>query len=234
MAYNYATYVTDLANLLVVPTSDPNFQTVLPNIIDDSEQRIYRELDLLSTIVRDSTTALTANSRNFTFPQHFVVSESINVYTPVSTTTNRYQLVPVTREFLDAVWPNEASTTTPSIPQYYAMITDQTIIVGPPPDAAYTLEVVGTIRPVPLSAANTTTYLTTYLPDLFMAASMVFGAGYQLNFSAAGDNPQQAVSWESHYQSLFASANTEENRKKYASQAWSAKQPAPLATPPRS
>lgn len=233
MALTYSQYVTDLANLLVVPLTDPNYLIVLPNIIDDAEQRVYRELDLLSTIVRDSSGVLVANSRSFTFPQHFVVSESINVYTPVNTVTNRNQLVPVTREFLDAVWPNEASTTTPSVPQYYAMITDQQIIVGPPPDAAYSMEVVGTIRPTPLSASNTTTYLTLYLPDLFMAASMVFAAGYQQNFSAMGDNPQQALSWEAHYQALVKSADIEENRKKYAAQAWSAKQPAPLATPPR-
>lgn len=233
MALTYSQYVTDLANLLVVPPADPNYLIVLPNIIDDAEQRVYRELDLLSTIVRDSTGVLVANSRSFTFPQHFVVSESINVYTPVNTLTNRNQLVPVTREFLDAVWPNEASTTTPSVPQYYAMITDQQIIVGPPPDAAYSMEVIGTVRPTPLSASNTTTYLTLYLPDLFMAASMVFAAGYQQNFSAMGDNPQQALSWEAHYQALVKSADIEENRKKYAAQGWSAKQPAPLATPPR-
>ena len=233
MSYNYASYVTSLANLLVVPPADPNYQIVLPNIIDDAEQRVYRDLDLLSTIVRDSTGALTANSRNFTFPQHFVVSESINVYTPVSTTTSRNQLVPVTREFLDAMWPNEAAATVPSVPQYYAMITDQTIIVGPSPDAAYTMEVVGTVRPTPLSATNTTTYLTLYLPDLFMAASLVFAAGYLQNYGAMVDNPQQAMSWETHYKALFESANVEENRKKYASAAWTPKSPAPLATPPR-
>jgi hypothetical protein len=229
----YSTFITSLANLLVVPPTDPNFLTVLPNIIDDAEQRIYRELDLLSTIVRDSTGTLTANSRNFTFPQHFVVSESINIFTPVDTTTNRYQLVPVTREFLDAIWPDEASASIPSVPQYYAMMTDQTIIVGPPPDASYTIEIVGTIRPAPLSASNTTTYLTNYLPDLFMAASMIFSAAYQQNFSAMGDNPAQGISWDTHYKDLLASANIEENRKKYAAQAWTPKQPAPLATPPR-
>ena len=233
MTLTYSSLVTDLANMLVVPPTDANYLIVLPNVIDDAEQRLYRELDLLSTIVRDSTGVLTANSRNFTFPQHFVVSESINVYTPAGTTVNRNQLVPVTREFLDAVWPNEASASTPSIPQYYAMITDQTIIVGPSPDAAYTMEVVGTVRPAPLSVTNTTTYLTLYLPDLFMTASLVFAAGYLQNYGAMVDNPQQAMSWETHYKALFESANVEENRKKYASAAWTPKSPAPLATPPR-
>ena len=233
MSYNYTQFVQMLANLLVIPPADSNYQAVLPNIIDDSEQRIYRELDLLATIVRNSTAALVPNSRNFTFPQHFVVSESINVYTPVNTTMVRNQLIPVTREYLDAIWGNEAAATTPSIPVYYAMITDQDIIVGPPPDAAYTLEVVGTIRPVPLSVANPTTYLTGYLPDLFLAAALIFGYGYMKDFGAVTDDPQGSLSWNVHYNALLQSANTEETRKKYASQAWTSKQPTPLATPPR-
>lgn len=233
MSLTYSTFVTSLAGMWPISPADTNYVAALPNIIDDAEQRVYRELDLLTTIVRDSTGTLTANSRNFTFPQHFVVSEAVNVYTPVSTTTNRYQLVPTSREFLDAVWPNEAAASTPSVPQYYAMITDQTIIVGPPPDAAYTVEVIGTVRPAPLSASNTTTYLTTYLPDVFLAASLVFSYGYMKDFGAVTDDPNAPGSWEAHYQKLIASANTEENRKKYASQAWTSKNPAPLATPPR-
>jgi hypothetical protein len=234
MAYNYTQFVTAIAELMVVPTTDPDFQTVLPNIIDDGEQRIYRETDLLATIIRDPSGALAANSRNFTFPQHMVVLESLNVFTIVGiTSTGRKQLVQTSREFLDAMWPNETAPSIPSVPTYYAMITDQTIIVGAPPDAAYNLEVVGTIRPTPLSATNPTTYLSLYLPDLFLAACMVFAAGYQQNFSSMSDNPAQSVSWESHYQELLESQNIEELRKKYASQAWTAKQPTPLATPPR-
>ena len=231
---DYNTYVTTLANMLVLPsTTDPNYQQVLPAIISDASQRIRRDLDLLSDIVRDSTGALTANSRNFTFPQHIVVSESLNVFTPSGTTTNRNQLVPVTREFLDAIWPNEASTTTPSVPQYYAMITDQTIIVGPPPDAPYTMEVIGTIIPPDLSPTQTTTWISLYLPDLFLAASLVFGYGYLKDYGAASDDPNAPGSWSNHYDKLLIGANTEENRKKYASQSWTPKSPAPLATPPR-
>ena len=233
MSYTYTSFVTALANMLVVPATQPEFLIAVPSIIDDSEQRSYRDLDLLTTIIRDSSGTLTANSRNFIFPQHFVVSESLNVLTPVGTTTNRNQLVPVSREFLDAMWPNEAAASVPSIPTYYAMITDQSIIVGPPPDAAYGLEVVGTIRPAPLSAINPATYLSLYLPDLFFSAAMALGAAYLKNFGAAADDPKMAVSWESHYQTELSSANIEENRKKYAAQAWSSKQPAPLATPPR-
>lgn len=233
MAYNYTQFVAYLANTLVVSSTQANFQTELPIIIDIAEQRCYRDLQLLDTIVRDSSGTLTANSRDFTFPQHFVGSESMNVFTPFNTRTNRKTLTPTTREFIDHVYGNEAATTSPSVPIYYAMITDQTIIVGPPPDAAYFLEVIGTIRPTPLSAGNPTTYLTQYLPDLFFAAAMSIGAGYLQNFGAQSDNPQMAVSWEGTYTTLLASASKEEEQKRYASQAWSPKPPAPLATPLR-
>ena len=237
MSYTYSTFVTALANTLVLPSNDPNFVTELPSIIDDAEQRCYRELDLLSTVVRDSSLTLTANSRNFTLPVpasgRFVVTNGFNVYTPATTTTNRNQLVATTRDFIDAVWGSDTAPTTPSIPQYYGMITDQTIIVGPPPDANYTMEVIGTIRPLPLSVTNTTTYLTLYLPDLFFSAAMVFSAGYLKNYGAATDDPKMALTWEGHYQTQFSSANTEENRKKYAAQGWTSMQPAPIATPPR-
>ncbi len=232
----YPTYLATIANLMVVPPTDPNFLQIVPAMIADSEQRMYRELQLLNTIVRDTGGNLAANSRNFTLPQTygtFITTTNMNVFSPSGSQTNRNQLVPVTRDWMDAVWPNEAATTSPSLPQYYAMITDQIIIVGPPPDAAYTMEAIGTIRPTPLSASNPSTFLTYVLPDAFIAASMIFASSYQLNFSAASDDPQQAQTWKSHYDALIASANIEENQKKYASQAWTSAAPAPIATPPR-
>lgn len=113
------------------------------------------------------------------------------------------------------------------------MITDQQIIVGPAPDQAYTVEVIGTIRPTPLSATNTTTYLTLYLPDLFVAASMIFMSGYMRDFGSQTDDGQQSVSWDTQYTKLFASANVEEMRKKYSSGAWGSLQPTPIATATR-
>jgi hypothetical protein len=53
------------------------------------------------------------------------------------------------------------------------------------------------------------------------------------NYGAAVDDPKQGVTWESHLQSLMASAQVEENRKKFAGPGWSPKQPEPLATPAR-
>jgi hypothetical protein len=236
MSFNFTQYTANLSNFLVIPPTDANYLAALSTIIDDAEQRLYRELDLLATIVRDTSATLTPNSRTFNLPQflgRFVVTENFNVFTPSGTTTNRNQMVPTSRDFIDNIWGNEQAPSVPSIPTYYAPITDQQFIVGPSPDAAYTMEVIGTIRPTPLSASNPTTYLTLYLPDLFFAESMIIGYGYLKDFGAMVDDPQGSTTWASHYSDLWQSANTEENRKKYASQAWTSKQPAPVATPPR-
>ena len=236
MSLTYAQWVAELANLCVIDASDTNFVANLPSTIDDAEQRIYRDLDLLSTVVRDTGT-LSTGTRTFTLPQNlgrFVVTNGFNVITPAGTTNpdagTRVQLVPCSRDVLDMLWP---STTGAGIPALYAMITDQQIIVGPAPGSAYTIECVGTIRPTPLSASTTTTYLSLYLPDLFLSASMVFMAAYMRNWGSQADDPKMAVSWEAHYQTELASANVEEQRRRYASGQWGSLSPTPIATPPR-
>lgn len=236
MALTYNSFVTSLANMIVVPVGDPGFVDALPNIIDDAEQRLYRELDLLSTVTR-ATGPLTASNRNFTLPTgngDFVVVEQMNAIFPAGTTDAdqglRVPMLPVSKEYLDTVYP---SATGSGIPTMFAPISQTAWIVGPWPDAAYSVEVVGTIRPAPLSASNQTTFLSQYLPDVFLAAALVMAAGYQMNFSSMGDNPQGAVSWETHVKTLIDSAKVEEIRKKFGSQGWSSKSPDPIATPPR-
>lgn len=237
MPLTYATYVNSLANLLVVPAADPGFTTDLPNIIDDAELRIYRELDLLDTTTRNSSAALSAGSRNFTLPTVNgtpVITDEVNVITPAGTTDpelgTRNALVPTSEEMLNSLWPSVAGST---VPQYFAMLSQGAIIVGPWPNAAYQVEWVGTFRPAPLSVTNTTTLLSVYFPDLFLAASMVRAAGYQKNYGQGVDDPKMAVTWESHYQSLKSAADVEENRKKFEGPGWSSKNPSPIVTPPR-
>lgn len=236
MSLTYATYVSSLANLLVVPAGDAGFQAVLPNIIDDAEQRLYRELDLLSASVR-ATGTLTAGTRTFNLPSTngtFIVTDELNVITPAGTTDpeagTRNSLVPTSNEMLNNLWPSVTGST---VPQYFAMLDQDTVLVGPWPVASYTVEVVGMIRPNAISTSNATTLLSVFFPDLMIAASMVFAAAYQKNFGAAVDDPKMAVTWESHLQALITSAQTEEARKVFTGPAWSSKEPAPLATPPR-
>ena len=221
MSLTYTTYVAQIANLMALDSTTADFQTQLPGMIDYAEQRIYRELDLLSTVVRDNTGVLVSGNRNFTLPTTsngpFVTVQGINVITPVSTAADdgtRNALQPVSRDYLDLVWNSVSGAT---VPQLFAMIDQENIILGPWPDSTYGVEVIGTIRPNPLSSTNTTTFLTDYLPDLFVMASMVYGSAYMKNFGAQADQPQMSSSYEMQTQTLMASAMKEETRKKFAS-----------------
>jgi hypothetical protein len=235
LPYTYTTLVNALQIEAVQLASDPNWTGILPTIIDDAEQRCYRELNLISTVVRDTSGAFTANSRNFTLPQslgRFVTLKSMNFFTG-GVNIGRTQMTPVSLFFLDYMWPGESSLSTPSYPKYFAPISDQVFMIGPAPDSNYAVEAVGTIRPTPLSATNTTTFLTNYLSDLFFAASMCSAAGYMRNYGAQADDPKMAMSWEQQYSMRLASAQGEELRRKFASGDWTSESlvPQQVSTP---
>ncbi len=218
-ALTYATYVTALAAEMVVPTTDVNFNTILPTIITNAELRLQRDLDLVDSTVRDSSNTFALSTRNFTLPSTngtFIVVEQFNVITPAGTTNpelgTRNPMIQVSIDTLDFLWPSTAGST---LPVYYTMMDQDLAIVGPFPDQTYTVEVVGTQRFASLSTAVVTTPLSVYFPDLFLHASLVEASGYQRNFGAMADDPKQAQSWESQYQTILKSAKTEEDRKKF-------------------
>lgn len=244
MSLTYTTFIQQLFNLIAAnstangaTTTDPNLLIEVPGIIDYGEQRLYRELDLIGTRITDTTATLTVQQRTMALPTtfgNFLVVEEVSVISPSSATFangTRNPLVPISKQFIDAVYPSVLSPN--GIPEYFAVLDSSTILIGQAPDQPYKVEVMGTQRPTPLSSANATTILTTLLPDLFMAACMVKASGYMREFSAQADNPQMAQAWESQYNILKQSALLEEVRKKYQSQGWTNELASPSATPPR-
>jgi len=232
---NTTSYITQIATLAVVEEDNPAFLTILPQMITYAENRIYRELDFLFTSVANTSYSTNATTRIIAVPAGtFVVPEQINLITPAGTTNpdlgTRVPLLPTTKEYLDTVYGDSQSKATP---RYFVPFDDYTFLVGPYPDAAYTCEIVGTIRPDSMSETNKTTFISLYLPDVFIMASMIYVSGYQRNFGRANDDPQMAVTYESQYQALLASAKEEENRKKFEAAAWSSQSRATSATPTR-
>lgn len=239
MSLTYTSFVSQLTNLMsVANSSDPNFTILLPGAIDYAEGRSYRDLDLLSVRVTDTSVACSSGVRTValsTTQGTFLVLERLNMLTSAgapSSNATRNPIMMVTADYVDAVYPSAASSNT-GLPIVAARINDTTLILGPTPDQPYGTEQYGTQRPTPLSSGNSSTWLTQNVPELFMAATMVFAAGFQNNFGAQSDNPQMSQSWENQYQTLLKSANVDQLRAKYQSQAWSNQIPSPTATPPR-
>lgn len=226
---NYTTYITQIATLTVISSNDANFQNIMPATIDYAEQRLYREGDFLATYITDNSTNVVANQRTFPYPTSqgtFLVIDQMNILTPFGATSSNATRVPLqvaSKHFIDNIYPNNSSGT--GVPKFFAPATATFATLGPVPDQNYNVEVIGTQRPLSLSVSNSSTFLTQTLPDLFIAASMIFMSGYMRNFGSQGDDPQMAQSWQGQYDKLFMSAGMEEARKKYISQAWQAQIP---------
>ena len=236
MALTYSSYVQQIATMAVIPSNDTNFTIIIPQMISYAELRMQRDLDFLSTQINTTAYNFTANSNTLTLPtSQFIVPQTVEVVSSGVSTP----LLPVTKEFIQNVY---GSGSTTGLPQYFAVYggdtattgnTSQYMIVGPIPNQSYGTILTGTVRSAPLSASNTTTYISTYLPDMFIMASMIYISAFQRNFGRLNDDPQMAQTYESQYQALKNSALVEENRKKFEASAWSSYSPAPAATPTR-
>lgn len=247
MSYTYTSWTTALFNTVVAQSSDPNWTNQIPTFIDYAEQRMYRELDILATRVLDTSLTLSSGTNTYTLPSHFgtfIVVENMWILSSdpggsINLTQNL--LTPVSMPFLSVAYPNEISSNC-AIPEFMAWTGAGTgpgsgvqpvFQLGPCPDLPYALMVQGTVRPTPLSSANATTLLTTYYPDLWFSCTMVAASAFMRNFGSQADNPAMAVSWEAQYQTLFKSADIEEARKQFRSQAWATEQPRSVTVPPR-
>lgn len=245
----YSDWVTATADLLDIaatitnpaaaaPSSDPNFNNIIPRAIEYTENRIQRDMDLINTYVIDSTGTLTANSRNFTYSVHsgtFIVVTQVSLLLENSNSTQIYRQPPllmVSWETLNSFYPQDIPLTpSPSYPQYWAPTNGLGGIVGPAPDAAYGIELVGTQRFTPLSSANISNFLTIFMPDVYLAASMVFLYQYQRDLGAGSDDPQAGVTWNTTYETLMKPAYIENMRATFRSTGWNGRLPSQIATP---
>lgn len=205
------------------PFNDGFANLIVPRAIEYAELRISRdpEIDLLGlrTAEPGPTATCVSTQRYVTKPASVVVVEEINLISPAgqspnSNTSTRTQLSRQTLSFINSQYPAGGSQSN-GPPQYACQLSDTTFILGPTPDAAYQLEFTGTIRVTAMSSSSTSNYLTLNVPDLYLAASCVFFAGFQKNFGSQSDNPPQAMSWENTYQTLKKLVAAEEMRKKF-------------------
>lgn len=239
MTLTYSSYVTTMANLLVVEETNADFVQILPSMIDYATHRIENDLDLIANFAAASV-ACTPGTRSVTLPTPtgsgngpIYIVQSASIITPAATLPDAGTRNPLQRMSVEALNWNWPTVTDTGVPAQFAMLDATTALLGPAPDAAYRAEFIGVYDPPVLSDTATTTWITLNLPELFIAASMVFGTGWQRDFGAQANDPQASQSWEAQYQALLQADTVQELRKKSSSSAWTAISPAPLANPPR-
>lgn len=244
-------FVTQIATMGVVNTTivndvvvgvDDAFNAILPQLTNYSELRIQRDLDILP-LLTSNTYALTIGNNILPIPvSDFVTLQTVGIVSGTNTTPCN----PVSKEYIQNVWSDSSVT---GMPVDFAMYggdqatagnTENNVLFGPSPDAAYTVNVTGTQRMPSLylnatqALANTgTTFISSWLPDLMIMAGMIYVTGFQRNFGMISNDPQMGSSYELQYENLLKGALVEEARKKYQASGWSSMSPALIATPSR-
>lgn len=141
----------------VFPVADIN------TFIDQAEQRIYNSVQLPA--IRKNVTGTTTNGNKYlSCPSDWLATFSMAV---IDNTGNYSYLLNKDVNFIRASYVNAADT---SKPEYYALFDQDTFILGPTPDAAYSIELHYFYYPESIVTAG-----STWLGDNFDAA-LLYGA----------------------------------------------------------
>jgi hypothetical protein len=226
---------------------DAPLQIVLPQILSYAEGRIQRDLDILAGQTSNIYT-LVAQNQILALPiNDFFTVETLEIlYMNGTQVVNSSALLPVSKELIQNCYSGLANAGTP---QFYAMFgsnfgdgadTINNILLGPTPNFAYPVRVTGLIKVPSLlgyasaGVADTSfTYISSFLPDLLVMASMIFISAYQRNFSATSDSADMGLSYEKQYQALRLGAISDENSRNLEGSAWTAYMTPTAATPTR-
>ena len=176
------------------------FTTVIVNdFIEHAELRIFRDVDL--DVFRKYQTATLTSGDPFismpgAIPTDFEFARYITIFSPSGslgglTDNERVYLQKKDTSFISEYAPNRTST---SIPKYYANWDNDTIILAPTPNAAYTIELAYNALPTGLSSSNTTTWVSTNAPQMLLYACLVEA----FQFLKGPDNMLQT--YERYYQ----------------------------------
>lgn len=131
MAFTYAQLVDAIHGYLQtdtngVPTADMN------TIIRQAEQRIYYDVQI-PVLKKNVIGNFTNGNRYLTTPDDYLATYSI----AVNNNGDYEYLLPKDVAFMREAFPSTAST---GVPRYYALFDNDTIIVGPPPNSSYQVE----------------------------------------------------------------------------------------------
>ena len=149
--------------------------TILNGIIENVEFKILRDVDSDNNR-RYATANLVASQRFVNIPAGLLVVRSAQIVDSNGSSQ------PDNREFLqfrDTSFMSEFNPTgATGVPKYYSMWNEEEIVLAPPPDATYEIQLNYILKDLGLSATNTTTYLSLNFPDGLLYACLAEAYGF--------------------------------------------------------
>ena len=170
---NMTTYTELVAQIrdYTETTSDVLTTTIVNDLIEHAEQRIFREIDL--DVFRSYQVAtLTAGNPFVSLPgantTDLALIRSVEIYgSTLSNTRQKLEQKDIT--FLSEYWPDRTSQ---EVPKFYANYKAGNIYLAPTPNNAYNIEVALNKLPTGLSSSNATTWVSTNAPRALLYASL--------------------------------------------------------------
>jgi len=181
--FTYSTLTTAILNYTEVGTSVLS-STITDQFIDNSELRIQREIPL-DADRKEMLGNLTASKDNVYAPAGTLFVRGIQVYTSttVATGTNSW----LEKKDISFLREYDTAETTTGTPKYYAMsggaegtgaTSSGRITIVPTPSSAFMYKIHYNARPIGLSSANTTTYLSLNFGNGLLYACLVEAFSY--------------------------------------------------------
>ena len=163
MAWTFPTLKTAIQDYL--ETSDSTFVSSLPTIITQAEDRILKSVQLPDFRV-NKTGTMTSGNPYLQTPSDFLAAYSM----AVDNSGYEYLLFKDVN-FVRALYPDEAAT---GVPKYYALFDDASFIVGPTPNANFTVELHYFYKPESITtAASGTSWLGTNAESTLLYGCLV-------------------------------------------------------------
>ena len=176
--------------------------TIVNDFIEHAELKIFRQVDL-DVFRKYKTATLTAGdafiSMPGAIPTDFEYARYINIFGTSGLSGS--SLTANERVFLDKRDPSfmneyRSDRTATGVPKYYANWDNDTILLAPAPNAAYTIELAYNALPTGLSSSNTTTWVSNNMPTLLLYACLTEAFKFL-------KNPNMASMYAQSYQELL-------------------------------
>jgi hypothetical protein len=181
--FTYSTLTTAIQNYTEVGTSVLS-STITDQFIDNSELRIQREIPI-DADRKEMIGNLTASKDNVYAPAGTLFVRDLQVYTSTSVTTGANSFL--IKKDISYLREYDAAETTTGTPKYYAMsggaegtgaTSSGRITIVPTPSSAFMYKIHYNARPIGLSSANTTTFLSLNFGNGLLYACLVEAFSY--------------------------------------------------------
>lgn len=145
------TYAELLASIQTyTENTETDFVAEIPTFVKQTEDRIFHIVDHLPVFRKHQTSSVTVSSAYMATPTDFVFPYSLAII-DAGGSTNYMLNKDIT--FIRQVYPDPSVE---ALPEYYALWDDNTFVMAPTPDAAYSIQIDYTYKPESIVTASTT------------------------------------------------------------------------------